>query len=458
MKTLLALVCIAAGSGWGQDLHPLSAWPMPASDIAITRAAEFTKPFSVAAEHGAVFGEQNGVFEAWTFPVKILSHFRIAAELADYPVPIDLNQYAAQIEVNPGRTTITYSHAAFTVKQHMFSPRGDSPTGAGAVVLFEIQSIRPLTLTFQFTPEMLRMWPAANYGRPSAEWVKQGASGYYILHTDSDALSGGVAIPGALPGILAPYQERPQTYPVELRLAFDPKTNAGRLYPLLMVSGSNKECPGLLAALNERVTSLYRSTQDYYAHFFDHRLTVESPDPRFDTALKWAEVAIDQAEVKFHDETGLVAGYYTSADSARPGYGWFFGRDTEFTLYAINGYGDFALTREALAFLFRRQRADGKIMHEFSQTADLLDWKATPYFYAAADSTPLLVMAMEDYVSVSGDVKFLAEHWAAVKLAYAFTRAHDPDGDGIYNNSEGTGWVESWPPGDAQPGNLSGFA
>ena len=446
MRSFVVLM-ISAGVACGQNLHPVPGWPMAASDIAITRAAEFTKPFTVSAEHGAVFGDQNGVFEAWTFPIKVLSHFQIEADLADYPVPIDLNQYAAQIEVNPERTTITYSHSAFTVRQHMFSPRGNSVKGAGAVVLFQIESIRPVTLTFRFTPEMLRMWPAANFGRPSAEWVKQGASGFYILHTDTETLAGGVAIPGATPGVLAPYQERPQTYPVELKLRFDPKTDAGRFYPLLVVSGASKEVPGLLASLNQEVAALYHSTQDYYAHFFDHRLTVESPDPRFDQALKWAEVAIDQAQVKFHDETGLVAGYYTSADSARPGYGWFFGRDTEFSLYAIHGYGDFALSREALEFLFRRQRADGKIMHEFSQTADLLDWKTTPYFYAAADSTPLLVMAMEDYVNVSGDTAFLAKHWDEVKRAYAFTRAHDSDGDGIYNNSEGTGWVESWPPG-----------
>ena len=84
-------------------------------------------------------------------------------------------------------------------------------------------------------------------------------------------------------------------------------------------------------------------------------------------------------------------------------------------------------------------------MHEFSQTADLVDWKSMPYWYAAADSTPLFVMAMEDYVNTGGDVAFLREHWDAVKRAYTFTRAHDSDGDGIYENTEGTGWVESWP-------------
>ncbi len=47
-------------------------------------------------------------------------------------------------------------------------------------------------------------------------------------------------------------------------------------------------------------------------------------------------------------EIGLVAGYYESADSARPGYAWFFGRDTLWSTYAINSYGDFGLTTRAL--------------------------------------------------------------------------------------------------------------
>ena len=150
-------------------------------------------------------------------------------------------------------------------------------------------------------------------------------------------------------------------------------------------------------------------------------------------------------QVKYGDETGMVAGYYSSGDSARPGFGWFFGRDTMWTLYAVNSYGDFALTRRALDFLFARQRADGKMMHEFSQTAGLVDWKSLPYWYAAADSTPLAIMAMDDYVSTSGDIDYLKSHWNSIEKAYTFLRSHD-SGNGIYDNSQGTGWVESWIP------------
>lgn len=447
MRRASALAAFAATIAAAQNWQSTPAFPLASSPIALTRPAQPHMPFTVAGDIGALFGQADGTFEAWVFPVKIASHFRITAELADYPIPIDLQDYAASIDVNPERTTITYSHAAFTVKQHMFSSRG--PGAAGPVVFFEIASIRPLTLTIRFTPDMLRMWPAPNFGLPNAEWVDApGGSGYYILHTDNNSFSGAIGIPGAKPGILAPYQERPKTWPVELKLRFDPKTQSHQFFPLLMATGaSSDELRARMIGLNKNWAAQYQQTADYYGHFFDQRLTVETPDPHLNLALRWAEIAIDQAQVRLGNETGLVAGYYSSADSARPGFGWFFGRDTLFTLYAINSYGDPALTRRALEFLLRRQRADGKIMHEYSQTAPLVDWAALPYFYASADSTPLLVMAIWDYVHSSGDADFLRAHWAEVKKAWDFTRAHDSDGDGIYENTEGTGWVESWPSG-----------
>jgi len=95
---------------------------------------------------------------------------------------------------------------------------------------------------------------------------------------------------------------------------------------------------------------------------------------------------------------------------------------------------------------FRRQSPQGKILHEWSQTADLVDWKGLPYAYAAADATVLLPMAMNDYLRISGDKQFIDAHWDNLVRAWQFECAHDEDGDGIYGNSEGTAWVESWVP------------
>jgi glycogen debranching enzyme len=438
------LVAAIGASESAFALEPVARFPIHSSPLAIIRPVEPTKPFTVAGEHSALFGEQNGTFEAWLYPVKILSGFRITAELAGYPIPIDVTALAASIEVTPAATTITYSHAAFTVKQRMFATRGDDERGQAA--LFEFASVRPLRLTFRFQPEMLRMWPAPSFGKPNAEWVEAG--GYYILHTDDPDFSAAVAMSRATAGILPPYQERPKSYPLELKLEFDPKRDAGLFFPLLLtLGGKESSLRQTLEQLNQRIPELYRRNEEYYAHFFETRLACETPDPEFDRAFHWAEIAVDQGKVTRNGETGLIAGYYESGDSARPGYSWFFGRDALWTSFAVNSYGDFALTRQALEFLIRRQRADGKIMHEYSQTAGLVDWASTPYFYAAADSTPLFVMAMEDYVNISGDIGFLRQHWDAVRRAWAFLRMHDSDGDGIYENTEGTGWVESWPQG-----------
>lgn len=441
------LLVLLATSALAADLAPLPDFARTTASLQIISPCVPRTPWTVAGEYGGLFGRQNGKFEAWLWPVKVLSNFRISAELSDYPVPIDVNALAAEIHVTPAETTITYSHAAFTIRQHMFAARGEATPATGVVVYFEIDSVRSLELTFAFTPEMLRMWPAANFGRPNGEWVAHGDSGVYVLHTDNPQFSAIIAMPHTHPGIMVPYQEHPQTYPLELKLSYDPKRDRGSVFPLVISLATPTAPYPQAAGINAAIPRLYSQTQNYYAHFFDHRLTADTPDLRVNEALQWAELAIDQMQVKYHGETGLVAGYYESADSARPGFGWFFGRDTLFTLYAVNGYGDFALTRRALDFLIHRQRDDGKIMHEFSQSADAVDWKSMPYFYAAADSTPLFVMAMWDYFRISGDTAYLKSNWEAVRKAYAFTRAHDSDGDGIYENTEGTGWVESWPPG-----------
>jgi glycogen debranching enzyme len=444
------------------------------SGLVIRAHAEPLKPFTVAGTGGVLVGEQNGVFESWVLPVKLISHFTIEADVEGYGVPIDVNSQSAEIEVHPDRTILTYSHPAFTLRQIMFSPEPGQPDPAntGPIVLFAFDCLHPTDFTFRFTPELRWMWPERSEGTPSAEWVSpnpempDAAGGFYVLHADYPDLAGALTIPGATHGILAPYQERPQTHPVELKLHIDPAQDRGRLFPLLMAAGmSSSSATGAalgatLSRLNEHIGALYQANSEFYRKLLEGSTSIDTPDKALNDAFGWAVVSIEQLRAKAHarpdqadsasgNETALVAGYFTSADSARPGFGWFFGRDALYTLYAVNGFGDFALSRSELEFLIRRQRSDGKIMHEYSQTAPALDWRAFPYMYAAADSTPLFLLAVADYARSSGDIAFLTDHRAAIEKAWAFETdpAHDTDHDGIYDNSQGTGWVESWPGG-----------
>ena len=40
-----------------------------------------------------------------------------------------------------------------------------------------------------------------------------------------------------------------------------------------------------------------------------------------------------------------------------------------------------------------------EVIHEWSQTADIVDWKSLPYEFASSDATPLFLMAANDYFS-----------------------------------------------------------
>jgi len=104
--------------------------------LSILEDAMAAKPFTVTGPRGAMLGQQDGSFEAWIFPWKILSHMRITAEMKDYAVPIDVNEQVASIDVQPGHSTITFSHANFTVREILFAPQS-APEGAGALAYYQ---------------------------------------------------------------------------------------------------------------------------------------------------------------------------------------------------------------------------------------------------------------------------------------------------------------------------------
>src|SRR5580704_9674467 len=219
LTAVLALLPAAVSSSHAQGSDPsfpaLPSIPFDTTGPVIQAHTEVLKPFTVAGERGVFLGQQDGTFESWILPAKVLSHLTIEADVEDYSVPIDVNQQSAQIEVRPDRTIITYSHIAFTVRQIMFSP-ADAPPGTGPVVLFQFDCLHPTEFTFRFTPELRWMWPERNEGVPGVEWVAPGPNaserpgGFYVLHSDYPGFAAAVTIPGARPGILAPYQERPQ--------------------------------------------------------------------------------------------------------------------------------------------------------------------------------------------------------------------------------------------------------
>src|SRR5438445_6953869 len=104
--------------------------------------------------------------------------------------------------------------------------------------------------------------------------------------------------------------------------------------------------------------------------------------------------------------------------------------------WSIVDYADFCRARGVLEFLRDHQRADGKIEHELTQSAALLDWSKYPYGYYHADTTALYLFSAAGYVGRSGDLDFLRQSWNSLARAYQYCSSN-VDADGLMSNLKG---------------------
>jgi len=235
----------------------------------------------------------------------------------------------------------------------MFAPDA-SAQGEGPAVLFEFDCLHPTEFTFRFTPELRWMWPERNEGVPGAEWVSHPgeAGGFYVLHADYRTWRGRLRFRGRSRG----FWRRIRSGRRCILWSCDCMWTGARSWQAVPVAdgGGDKPCGGGNASAGrDTFADESRDCRELcgacegYKNLLAKSTTIETPNKALDEAFQWATVSIEQlrAKVQGTDETALVAGYYASGDSARPGFGWFFGRDSLYTLYAVNGYGDFALAK-----------------------------------------------------------------------------------------------------------------
>lgn len=434
------LLAVLAPSVMAQPNAVVPRFERPESGLVLARPTHAGTFFDVLGRRAAVFGYEGRPFEVWTYPLKLAGDVQLDFAIEDYPVPIDGLDAQASIEVRPEATTMTYAHAAFSVEQTLFAPLDE----AGVVMLLDVDTVRPLTVSVSFRPDLALMWPA---GLMTGFLGWDAPNRRYFIGEETQRYYGIVGSPLAEDVSVQPYQEEPADLPTTFELRVTPEVAEAGLIPVVFAGST--EGRAAAEATYERLLAnapaLYRETAEHYARLQEETLQIDTPDDRLDAAFAWAKVGIDKGLVTNPDlGTGFVAGFRTAGRSERPGFAWFFGRDALWTALATTAYGDFAATRTALDFLRPFQRADGKIPHEVSQSAALLDWfDAYPYAWASADATPLFVIVHADLWRATGDVAFLRRHWDALKAAYAFTAATDRDGNGLIENTGvGHGWVE----------------
>ena len=393
---------------------------------------------SALGQRAALLGDESGRLEAWVYPLKIFRNFQLRFLAGGTAIPGAA--LARTITVRPESTSILYVGDTFTARETLFVPIHEQ----GAIITIEVSTSQPVEIQAEFERDFQLMWPAALGGSYLA-WD-------YALHAFSfaDDLNRYAAFVGS-PDATDFLQDYDSQFVQSKESSFRLGTvKTGRETKTIIIAASTKgrdDAVSNYKRLSGGFQALQRDAQIYYAAYLNRTAQLELPDKDLQRAYDWSRISVLQGLVENPSlGTGLVAGYHTSGDNFRPGFAWFFGRDALWTSLALNAEGDFSTTRTALNFLLKYQRADGKIPHEVPQSADLIPWfQEYPYGFASADATPLFLIAVNDYVSRSGDLDFAKEKWDQIWKTYQFLASTNSADGFAQNRGVGHGWVEGGP-------------
>ena len=407
-------------------------------DLDLARTARPWEFFSATGARAGLFGNESGNLEAWVYPLKIFRNFHLHFLTEGRSLPAE--SLVRTVSVRPESSVIIYTSDTFSVTETLFVPVHE----AGAVIKFEVETAHPLEIEAAFERDFQLEWPAA-LGGTYLNW-DAGLHAFYFGEEQKKYS----AIVGSPSGDLSELEYQTNyssSQESAIRLGATLKGKETKVIAVAASVNGRAEAESTYKHLVNDHPALQKESAKYYNDYLARTVGLELPDAQLQQAYDWARISVIQGLVTNpYLGTGLIAGYRTSGASQRPGFAWFFGRDSFWTALALDAEDDFATTRTALEFISKYQRADGKIPHEISQGASFVNWFTDfPYAYASADATPLYIIATNDYITESGDVAFAREKWDSLWKAYQFLRS-TYDAQGLPQNfAFGHGWVEGGP-------------
>jgi glycogen debranching enzyme len=417
-------------------IFPRAAYP--AASLELSRPVRTWEFLPVVGTKAGLFGNESGNLEAWVYPLKIFRNFHVTFHVGGRAIPAE--SLVRTLVVHPESATLIYTGDDFSVRETLFVPVHEP----GAVISFGVETEEPLEVEVGFTGDFQLEWPAG-LGGTFLDWEETQHA--FVFGEESKKFAAFVGSPSASSHSLAYLTNYSASEENTLRLGV---TTKGKETKVVVIAASMSGRADAQAKYQHLITDyqeLMRASAQYYSDYLARTVQLTLPDAQLQQAYDWSRISVIQGLVTNPVlGTGLVAGYRTSGTSQRPGFAWFFGRDSLWTSLALNSVGDFATTRTALDFIGKFQRADGKIPHEIAQGASFVDWfKDYPYGYASADATPLYIIATNDYVTRSGDVEFARQKWDNLWKAYQYLRS-TYDAQGFPQNAAfGHGWVEGGP-------------
>ncbi len=330
--------------------------------------------------------------------------------------PIDGQSILSRVTYNTDSITRVYLGPGFVVRETLFVPL-DEP---GAIVTYSVQAAHPVNIEIHATPILNLMWPASLGGQSSA-WNSSLSA--FVL---SEPTSGYSAVVGS-PDIVAHDDLGNRTTQgangAALGFTLHPSSSGNaNVYIALNAPGSAD--PGLLfQKLVAQRPAFYAEYDRHVQDVMNSMIEVRTPDERVNQVFAWSELALDQAWVCDRElGCGYVAGYGPSRGARRPQYDWFFAGDGLIAANAAASAGNASQARDELEFILRYQdKKTGMIWHELSQSAGFIDWAGKyPYMYVHVDITFQFLNTLARYVTMTGDVNFVRDHWLAIAAAYHY--------------------------------------
>ena len=431
------------------------AWPVKDDPLTLCNRFASENYWDVSGERLLTMGkETSGIEEVWAHPFMALRDYEVGIRFSYRDTTYWLNDERPEIEVRPASFTRIYKFP----RAYLTETIVNDPIDPSGVVHYDYKGVYEAELVVRFKSNLRLMWPYPENVTEQICYTWNGDLNAYIIQDKSGEW---VTIIG---GNRQPYQSLIGQFSSfnydQAQKKFQGITSNDFLVSGLLTFSlkMNDKIDIVFCATNEGVkqTKYYfnkaihdpirilLNSDSSFTEILSKRLMITTPDKDFNLGYRWALMATERLFVNTPGMgKSLVAGYSTTKRgwdggqkvSGRPGYGWYFGRDGEWSGMALLDCGASDKVKSILEFYQNYQDLSGKIFHEATTSGVI--------HYDAADATPLYIILAGKYFRHTNDTTFLIKSWPTIKKAIDFCFSTDSDRDHLIENTNvGHGWVE----------------
>src|SRR4030067_1274595 len=351
LKIFFAILSIVQITISAQD-GLIKKFQIKQNDLTLTRPAQSIQYMDKIGQKAALLGYENGSFEMWIWPWKVLRNFEIQFFVGTTTQPILAKDILRDISVTPEATTLTFFYESFTVKKIIFIPH-DEPC---AIILLDVNTTTPLTIVPGFMPVMQPQWPAGIGGQYS--YWDNDVKAYVI----SEGQQRAIFLCGSPLGkmMTAPPAHMFADNPLQFKIEIQPGETSNYFIPIVLAGVMGEKYDSLKTYYNsiqQNAEKLYERNCKYYSDILTSTLNIITPVEKLNLAFQWGKIMLHNLMVYNQNlGNGMVAGYGLSGSGGRPGFSWFFGGDAFINSLPMISFQDFSTVKDALKFTQKWQR------------------------------------------------------------------------------------------------------